>query len=178
MRRALATLFIAAATLTAAVPLGVADTVRGTDPSGDTEGGGSSADLVRATAGTDSRGRLVHTVSVAGNAASPSGDGIVPVVYIEIPDQANAVAECTVFVGVYRGKQGVYRCGTTERLGSATITRTSAHTFRYTFSPKALGKPKYYDWAVVTRSNASTQGSWTRYDRLPSGDDIFLSYKR
>jgi hypothetical protein len=172
VRGALPAAFIAALIFTCAVPLGIADTQRGTDPSGDVEGGaGSSADIVRTTAGTDSRGRIVQTVSVAGNAG-----GTPTYLYIELPDQSNAVAECTVVVGVFRGRPGVYRCGTNERLGSATVKRTSSRTLRFTFSKRALGNPRSYEWAAVTRSDANANGSWTRHDRLPSGDDEYLSY--
>ena len=163
-----------------AVPLGIADTVRGTDARGDVEGspagGASAADLVSATAGTNSRGQLTHTVTIAGSAANPSGGGIVPQLYIETPDQANPVAECAVYVGQYKGRLGVYRCGTNERLGSARVVRTTGHTTRYTFSPRALGSPSSYDWAVVTRARTTTNGSWIRHDRLPSADDAYLPY--
>jgi hypothetical protein len=180
MRRAAATLIAALAVTLGAVPLGIADTTSGTDARDDVEGsppgGASAADLVRATAGTNSRGQLVHTVTIAGTAADPSGDGPVPGIHIELPAQPNAVAECTVFVGQFKGRLGVYRCGTGERLGSAKVVRTTSHTTRYTFSPRALGSPRSYDWAVITRARTTTNGSWTRHDRLPSGDDAYLSY--
>jgi hypothetical protein len=181
MRRAVVTLVAAmASALAVAVPLGVADTVSGTDSRGDVEGnpagGAERADIVRATAGTNSRGQLTHTVTIAGSAADPKGGGIVPALYIELPDQANAVAECAVLVGQFRGRLGVFRCGTGERLGSAKVVRTSTHTTRYTFSKAALGNPSSYDWAVVTRANATDNGSWTRHDRLPSSDDEYLRY--
>ena len=180
MRRAAGTLVAVLAVILGAVPLGIADTVTGTDERGDVEGspdgGAPAADIVRASAGTDSRGRLTHKVTVAGTAADPSGDGIVPTLYIELPDQANAVSECTVYVGQYKGRLGVYRCGTNERLGSAKVVRTSTHTTRYTFSKRALGSPSTYDWAVVTRARSTANGSWTRHDRLPTHDDVYLQY--
>ena len=180
MRRAAATLTAALVVTLGAVPLGIADTVTGSDERGDVEGsppgGPSAADIVRASAGTDSRGRLTHTVTIAGTAADPSGNGIVPAIYIELPDQANAVAECTVYVGQLKGRLGVYRCGTNERLGSARVVRTTTHTTRYTFSKRALGSPSTYDWAVITRARSTANGSWTRHDRLPTPDDVYLQY--
>lgn len=180
MRRAATTLIAALAVTLAAVPFGIAATVSGGDPRGDVEGspagGAAGADLVRASAGTDSRGRLTHTVSVAGTAANPSGDGIVPVIYIEFPDEANAVADCAVYVGQFKRRLGVYRCGDNERLGSARVVRTSSHTTRYTFSPRALGSPRAYDWAVITRARSEARGQWIRHDRLPSAEDEFLRH--
>ena len=180
MRRIAVTLIAAAALALAAAPLAIAATDTATDARGDVEGsppgGDAAADLVRATAGRDSHGNITQTVTIAGAAPNPSGGGIVPFLYLEMPTMANGMSECAAFVGQFNGRLGVFRCGTGHRIGWARIVRTSRHTTRYTFSPRALGNPASYDWAVYTRSRSSAPGSWTQYDRLPSTEYEYFTY--
>jgi hypothetical protein len=181
MRRGLATLMIALAAALVAVPLGIAATSGGTDERGDVEGspsgGAPRADIVSATAGRVSNGQIKHTVTVAGAAADPASGDLATYIYIEAQTDAGAMDDCTFFVGRYHGRPGVYLCGTGERRGSARIVRTSEHTTRYTFSPRALGNPKTYQWAVITRDVTNRPGAMTRHDRLPSGDEFFFEQK-
>ena len=186
MRRALTVVAAVLTAALAAVPLAASGASGGTDARGDVEGapagGASGADLVRATAGRASGGRLTHTVTVAGSAADPSGGGVVPQLYIELPDgtgsyDSNGTAECTLFVGRHRGRTGVFRCGYADRVGSARIVRTSASTTRFTFSRSVLGGARQYDWAFITRTQGGERGALTVHDRLPSSDDAFLRYR-
>jgi hypothetical protein len=172
---------IALAAVLVAVPLGIAATSGGTDERGDVEGspsgGADRADIVRATAGRTSDGQIKHTVTVAGSAADPASGDLATYIYIEAQTDAGAMDECTFFVGRYHGRLGVYLCGTAERLGSARVVRTSEHTTRYTFSPRAIGNPKTYQWAAITRGVTNARGTFTRHDRLPSGDEFFFEQK-
>ena len=179
MRRALFTLVVAIAALAAAVPLGMAAT-SGSDERGDVfgspPGGSAGADIVSASARRSSNGQVTHTITTAGTPADPAGDGVIPVVYVESPTEGNGTAECSHFVGRYRGRLGVFRCGYADRTGSARIVR-SGNSLRYTFSPRAIGNPRSYDWAAVTRGNSGERGTPTRYDRLPSVDDLYLQLR-
>jgi hypothetical protein len=181
MRRGLATLLAAAVAVLVAVPLGIAATSSGTDERGDVEGapagGAARADIVSATAGRTSDGQIKHTVTVAGAAADPAQGDLVTYLYIEAPVAPSAHHDCTYFVGRHRGRIGVYLCGTAERLGSARVVRTSANTTRYTFSPRTIGNPKTYEWAVVTRTLGNAVGTRTRHDRVPTGDEFFIQQK-
>src|SRR5918999_834284 len=151
MRRLL--LFLALcvlAILSIGVP-GVASSDRISDASGDVEGepagGASRADIVRVANGHGKKGDMWHSVTVSGAAADPAKGGLVPLLYIEVPNRANGTSECAYFVGRHRGKLGVFTCGYGDRVAKARIVRTSEHTIKYTFNRKALGSPSWYDWA-------------------------------
>jgi hypothetical protein len=179
VRGGLVALIAVLATLVA-VPIGIAATSSGNDGRGDVmgspAGGSGQVDIVRGTA-SNSGGQITHKVTVAGSAANPSQDTHVPLIYIEAQTDAGN-AECTFFVGRHRGRAGVYRCGTADRVGSARIVRTSGSALRYTFSARALGNPSTYEWAVITRSPGNGgPGAFTRYDRLPDGDDYYFEQK-
>ena len=168
---------LAAAALLAAAPLGLADSGSFPDPRGDLDPTGarkpsSSHDLVRATQAHSKR-RLVHTVTVAGDAPNPAA-APVPVIWIEVPDEPNGTSQCRYFVGRQDGRLGVFTCGYAERVGSARIRRTSPSTVRYEFSPRAIGNPGRYFWAVASYGPAeNTQGD---IDRLPDDDHARITH--
>ena len=175
MRRfALLGLVLATAFL-AVTPLGLAGSGSFSDPRGDQDPSSASAnfDIVRATYG-HSKGRLVHTVTVAGTIANPASADP-PELWIEDPEAPNNTSDCRYFVGRFEGRLGVFTCGYAERVGSARIRRTSSTTVRYEFSPKAIGSPDSYRWAFLTRTTAAG-GTLALVDRLPSGDHRFHTH--
>lgn len=159
------------------VPLGLASTESFSDPRNDLDppaaSNAANYDIVRATEG-HSNGRLVHTVSVAGSIANPASADP-PMLWIEDPDEPNRTAQCRYFIGRVEGKLGVFTCGYGDRVASARIRRTSSRTVRYEFSPKAIGNPASYRWAFLTEG--PTQGTTSLLDRLPSGDNAFVTHK-
>jgi hypothetical protein len=179
MRRALLALTLACAAAIATAPLGIADSSSFSDPRGDTydtpSGGSGGVDLVRASHGDTKSGRLVHTISVAGNVANPASGGNVPMLWIEDPARSNGNADCRYFVGRHEGRLGVFTCGYGDRVAGARIVRTSAHTIRYEFSPSAIDNPASYDWAFVVKAPATGTQWWI--DRLPDGDHAFNTYR-
>lgn len=179
MRRALLSAVMAVVVVLATAAAGSAGSGSASDPSGDlyetpASGGSGGYDLVRATFG-HSRGRLVHTVTTAGNIPDPaSGQG--PLLFIEDPVEANGTSECTYFVGRFGGRYGVFRCGYGDRVGSLRMTRTSARTIRFEFSPRAIGNPASYQWGALTRT-ATRYSSSMYVDRLPDGDHVYLTHE-
>jgi hypothetical protein len=180
MRRALIALAVLAATgLVAAT--GVANSGSVSDPRNDlwaqpTSGGSARLDIVRATYGHTSNARLVHTVTLAGAAENPAAGGTVPLLYIEDPVRPNGgTSLCRYFVGVHEGRTGVFTCGYADRVASASIRRTSSNTVRYEFKASAIDNPATYAWAFVTRG--STFGTEAELDRLPDGDENFLTHE-
>jgi hypothetical protein len=178
MRRALP-LLVAALAL-AAAPAASADSGSATDPSGDQYGGqpvgnsSGSLDIVRVTWG-HSRGRLVHTVTTAGSVGNPASSTNFPVMFFEHPTVYNGTAECAFFAGRHNGRLGIFRCGYGSFLASIRITRTSARTIRYEFSPRALGNPRRYQWSFRTRSRTEYNAAeWI--DRFPNGDNEFRTH--
>ena len=174
MRRgALLSLFLAAVFL-ATAPLGLAGSGSVNDQRGDQAPSTATSryDIVRATFG-HSNGRLVHTVSVAGDIANPTSTDP-PMLLIEDPKAPNGIAQCRYFVGRFEGRLGVFTCGYADRVASARIRRTSSSTVRYEFSRKAIGSPASYRWAFVTE--ATTNGTKFLVDRLPTGDNAFHTH--
>lgn len=180
MRRALLSVAVAVVVVLATAAVGNAGSGSATDPSGDlydtpASGGSGPADIVRATFG-HSKGRLVHTVSTAGNIPDPAAGSGSPVIFIEHPTRPNGTAECTYFVGRHEGRLGVFTCGYGDRVGSARIRRTSARTVRFEFSPRAIGNPPNYEWAALTRAQTRfNPAMWV--DRVPDGDHVFFTHE-
>jgi hypothetical protein len=180
MRRALPVLI--AVLVLAAAPAAGADSGSATDPSGDLFGGqptgnsSGSLDIVRVTWG-HSRGRLVHTVTTAGNVGDPASSTNFPVMFFEFEHSyvTNGTSECAFFAGRHNGRLGIFRCGYGSFVASARITRTSARTVRYEFSPRALRNPPSYQWSFLTRSDtqyATAAGT----DRFPNGEREFRTH--
>jgi hypothetical protein len=182
MRRALIALALAVAVVLSGGALVLANGGSATDPRGDlsnkpASGNSSAVDLVGATFGHASGGRLVHTVSVAGSIANPATAASgVPMIWIEDPVQSNGTRECRYFVGRNDGKLGVFTCGYGDRVAGAKITRTSAHTIRYEFSAGAIGNPSSYAWQVSVKV-PTDDGVDEWIDRLPDGDHILLTHR-
>ena len=170
----------------AAAAVVLADSGSITDPKGDVknnpqgEGSQKNWDIVKATGGQASHGRLVHTVTVAGKIGDPaaSGDpGTLPSLFIDVPNQHFA-RDCDYRVDpvppgapINPGNQHkyfVFKCsnGTTATAptGSASATQTSPDTIQLVFKRKAIGSPSKYGWAFEFFSNPS-QG--TIADRAP-----------
>ncbi len=180
MRRALLPAAVAVAVVLAAAATGSANSGSATDPSGDlfdqpASGGSGPYDIVRATFG-HSRGRVVHTVTTAGNITDPAAGSNSPMIFIESPTAPNGTAECSHFVGYHDGRLGVFTCGYGDRVGSARVRRTSARTVRFEFSPRAIGNPASYEWAARTRTR-TRYSSLMWVDRLPDGDNAFLVHQ-
>lgn len=173
----LLTLALGLTTAGALAAPGVAGSGSLTDPSGDVFGPDQSAglDIVRQTFG-HSDGRIVHTVSVAGNAPNPSSQQV-PRIYLKPSNRANGTAECALFVGRHRGRLGVFTCGYGDRVGSARIVRSSARTIRYSFTPGAIGNPRSYEFAAVTGIVSGDGAGTTQADRAPSPDLTYLSHQ-
>jgi hypothetical protein len=165
--------------LLAVVPPGIAGSGSVGDPRGDLwaepSSGGASLDIVRASHGHTSKGRLVHKVTLAGPAADPASRGRVPNLLIEDPVLPNGQVDCRYFIGSHEGRLGVFTCAYADRVASARIVRTSSNTIRYEFSPRAIDNPASYDWAFVTEG--PTHGTEAELDRLPDGDHAFLTHK-
>jgi hypothetical protein len=166
---------VTAGLVLAAAPLGIAGSGSFSDPSGDLDPVGATNpgpryDIVRATHGHASRGRLVHTVTVAGQASVAD-----QFLWIEDPERPNGTSYCRYFVGRHEGRTGVFTCGYADRVGSARIRRTSSNTIRFEFSPRAIDNPARYDWAAV--SFGPSGGSTGYIDRVPSGDHAFIGHE-
>ena len=180
MRRIAIAGALAAGLVLAGVPTGLASSGTFSDPRGDLDppaaSNSANYDIVRATEGHASKGRLVHTVSVAGSIADPAR-AEPPRLYIEdtASDAPNGQAQCRYFVGRFEGRLGVFTCGYGDRVGSARITRTSSRTVRYVFSARAIGNPAAYRWAALT--NGPTTGTTSLLDRIPSGDNAFFTHE-
>jgi hypothetical protein len=179
MRKTLLTLaLVALAILALTAPVVAADGDKISDASGDVEGepvgGASSADIVKAANGHAKGGDLWHAVTVKGTAADPAKGGLVPYLYIEVPNRANGTSECAYFVGRHRGKLGVFTCGYADRIAKARIVRTSAHTIKYTFNRDAIGNPSWYDWAFAVIGGSD--GTAVQHDRSPSQDDVYVRH--
>ena len=179
MRRTLLVLALIALTILAVTAPVVASSERLTDASGDVEGepvgGAGAADIVKSANGHGKKGDVWHSVTVSGGAADPAKGGLVPYLYIEVPNQANGTSECTFFVGRHRGKLGVFTCGYGDRVAKARIVRTSSHTIRYTFNRRAIGSPDWYDWAFIVIG--ASDGTTVQHDRSPSPDDVYFRHK-
>jgi hypothetical protein len=169
MRRAVAIAALAA--VMAVPPSAGAATL--TDPQGDVDGwpeAGPSDDIVRSTAGHASKGRLYHTVSLAGTARDPATH--TPLLLIETGDRMSRW--CDYVIGRTDRGLGVYDCDYMDRVGSVKVTRSGGKV-RYTFKRSAIGSPSEYGWAVVLRGQ--TRGTTAEYDRAPSEADSFISYR-
>jgi hypothetical protein len=179
MRRALLIAVLSLAAVLVAAPAGSGSSGSFSDARGDIIAqpvgvSSGSVDIVRATQG-HSRGRLVHTVTTAGNVGNPARGTNFPLMFIERPGVANGTAECAYFIGRHNGRFGVFRCGYGSFVASVSIRRTSARTVRFEFSPRALGNPPSYQWAFRTR--AATRDSHSMWlDRLPNGDKSFIRH--
>ena len=166
---------IAAGVVLAIAPLGFANSGSFSDSRGDvgpvgTADPGPRYDIVRATQGHTSRGRLVHTVTVAGSA---SVDDLY--LFIQNRELPNYTAECRWFVGRFDRRFGVFTCGNAERVASARVRRTSSSTVRFEFSPSAIENVGSYDWAAVARG--PTEGTHAYLDRVPSGDLAYITHR-
>ena len=178
MRRALIAVAAAVATTLAVAPLGVAGSGSISDPRDDLWAEPSeskaSLDIVRASFGHASGGRLVHKLTLAGAAPDPASANV-PLLYLEDPVRPNGgTSYCRYFVGRKDGRLGVFTCGYAERVASARIRRTSSNTLRYEFSARAIDNPSSYQWAFVTRGTAF--GTQADLDRLPDGDHSFATH--
>jgi hypothetical protein len=174
VRRAVLGAAVAGAVLTLA-PLGIAKSGSFSDSRGDVRPAGTTNpgpryDIVRATEGHTSRGRLVHTITVAGNA---SLDDLY--VFIQHSELPNYTRECRWFVGRFDGRAGVFTCGYAERVASARVRRTSSSTVRFEFSPSAIENVASYEWAAVARG--PTERTHAYLDRLPTADNDFITHR-
>lgn len=170
VRRALAAAAVAAAALAAPA---AADTATMSDPRGDVAdwpSAGPSDDIVASTAGSASRGRLVHTVSLAGAARDPAHS--TPLLLIETGDRMSRW--CDYVVGRTDRGLGVFDCDYMDKVGRVRVTRSGSR-LRYVFRRSAIGSPSEYGWAVVARGQAN--GTTAEYDRAPTEQDAFISYR-
>jgi hypothetical protein len=179
MRRVTLLVVIAAAMTLGSVQLVQADSASVNDDRGETvgqpAGGPDSVDIVRGAYGHTKSGKLWHKVTIAGQAADPSeADGPVPVLYIDVVFHAGN-RECDFFVGRFDGELGVFDCGSLDKVAPARIVRTSEHSTRYVFSPRAIGSPSHYGWAFVTEGPSGD--TYMRYDRLPGGDRAYANHE-
>lgn len=179
MRRALLIAVLCLTGLLAAAPAASADSGSFSDPSGDLccgtpVGSTGPLDIVRATVG-HKRGRVVHTVTTAGNVGNPARGSNFPVMFMEHPTRGNGTAECALFAGRFDGRLGIFTCAYGHFVASARITRTSARTIRVEFDPRSLGNPPNYEWAFRTRS-ATNYNSSAWVDRIPSGNNEFFTH--
>lgn len=177
MRRVLAAALVTAAASFAAAAPALAHEQTESDASGDTAGHPASSanvDIVKADAGDAKHHKIAQTVTFAGNAGDPHRGGLVPLLYINVPSWGGGAIECDYYVGRKNGRDGVYECGTRDRVGKAKIQRRGAHTLRYVFSPKAIRSPDVYEWAfaVVGKSD----GVYETFDRAPDTQSEMFTY--
>jgi hypothetical protein len=144
------------------------------DVQGEPAGGAGRADIVRTSYGHTKDGRLWHKVTVAGTAADPAKDGLIPMIYLEIRDRPSASSVCDIFIGRYRGRLGVFECGTSERIGSARVVRSGKSTTKYVFSRAVIDDPASYDWAAIVVGPSDGTQVW--HDRAPDQDDVFFTH--
>jgi len=127
-------------------------------------------DFTSATYGKGPHGTVQHSVSVAGTASTSR----LPLLLIDVASHPGVAQDCDYFVGRNQGKVAVYECGTQRRLGSASITKTGSHTFRYRFNPKSIGSPSSYGFAFIMRGPYG--GTQVDYDRVPNYDATWEYY--
>jgi hypothetical protein len=180
MAKALIALTLSAAAVLCGGTQALASSGSASDPRGDLygkpdSGSTSAVDFVSASYAHASGGRLVHTVSVAGSIANPnSSAGSLPMLWIEDPVRSSGTSYCRYFVGRFHGRLGVFTCGYGDRVASARIVRTSAHTIRYEFKAKAIDNPRSYGWAFLVEGPVF--GTDAQLDRLPDGDHTFSNH--
>lgn len=179
MRRGALTALLTFTCVLAAAPLGLAGSGSEPDPAGDVEaepvGGESAADIVRTSYGHAKGGRLTHKVTIAGTAADPSKGGLVPTLYLEIRERPSASSVCDIFIGRYRGRLGVFECGTGRRIGSARVVKQGNSSTKFVFSRSAIGDPDTYEWAAAVVGPSHGTQVW--HDRAPDGDDVFFTHR-
>jgi len=180
VRRSLLTSLLAAAAVMALAPLVLAQGSSGDDARGDVlgepAGGQEAADIVRANAAQKNGDQLVHKVTIAGRAADPAADGLVPHLLINVRGRPNGTSACDFFVGRHDGRLGAFTCGTTTRVAKARVVRTSERSTRYTFDADAIGDPSRYDWAFAI--DGPSDGTEVTHDRLPDNENVFLTHER
>jgi hypothetical protein len=145
------------------------------DPAGDVAGnppGANSAyDLVGATFGHKGKRKLVHTAALKGKAGDPIRGDPFPLLLIDVPKKQFSPG-CDYFVSTSppasAGKPWVghvFRCSigaAPAKVGWAKITKANAHTIKYVFARKAIGKPRKYRWALAFGGSGGIL-----FDRLP-----------
>ena len=170
---------MAAMLATSAPALAKMETKR--DPAGDLafepdSGPRSAVDILSVSSGDAKRGQAQQIVTLAGAAVDPKkGTGVLPTLWLDSPSYPNARSECDFYVGRVGSTIGVFRCGTSRRVGSAKIVRTGASTLRYTFSQKTIGKPKRYRWSFFTWGPKG--GTTVAFDRIPDVQDGTFVYQ-
>ena len=159
-----------------------ADTGSITDKKGDAtgcnDGPKAGCDIVKATWGHASNGRLMHQVSVAGQIGAPlSGHGSTPRLMIDVPGQKFDNPTCDYYVGnvppgvgpntsTTKWKWYVQTCQNTgsKIVGPAAASQVDAHTVRLVFNRKLIGSPGRYGWSWVFPAD----GDNPPYDQAPN----------
>jgi hypothetical protein len=131
-------------------------------------------DIVGASAGDGKHGKIVQKVRVAGGALDANRSDARTMLYINVPSYGGGARECDFYVGFRGSRPGVYTCGYRYRVGSAKISR-SGSSIRYSFSPKAIGRPGSYEWAFVVQG--SVDGTIEDFDRVPDDQVGMQSYR-
>lgn len=181
MLRRFVTLLACVSAILLALPAS-ADTGAITDKKGDATGCNSGpvsgCDIVKATWGHASNGRVVHQVSVSGQIGAPlSGQGSTPRLMIDVPGQKFDNPTCDYYVGNIPPGVGPNKSSTAWKwyvqtcqntgskiVGPAAASRVDAHTVRLVFNRKAIGSPARYGW----RWEFPADGDKPPYDAAPN----------
>jgi len=153
-----------------------------TDTKGDATGCGvgraANCDIVSATYGHRSNGRLMHTVTVDGKIGDPGGSGPqnLPRLYIDVPGQKFDNPTCDFFIdslppgaGPNTSDHYQYYVETCQNSGAqvrgpAAAVQVDANTLRIVFKRKRIGSPSHYGWQFAFPQD----GDNPAYDQAPN----------
>lgn len=176
-RTALALAAVAAlGLLAAALAFGNAGSAK--DPRGDVKhnppGPDARADIVRIGFRHASHGRLVNTVKTRGKIYFNQPSVPTPVLWIDVPGKVSNRDGCQ-YSDYFAVDGEVAECGEGPKTGDAKVTKVDAHTLKYVFRAKAIGKPKRYGLAFVEEGSNKRGNGLVFYDRAPNKG--FLKHK-
>ncbi len=147
------------------------------DPRGDVKhdppGPDARSDIVRIGFRHGKHGRLVHTVKTRGKVAWHEPGGTPPLLWINVPGKVSDRPGCK-YSDYFVVEREVDECGDGPKSGNATVKKVNAHTVRFTFKRKAIGRPKRYGIAFVMEGS-DEKGRLQFYDRAP--DKGWLKHK-
>jgi hypothetical protein len=174
-RTALALATVAALGLLAAT-LAFGNAGSAKDPRGDVKhnppGPDARSDIVKIGFRHASHGRLVNTVKTRGRIYFNQPGGSTPLLWIDVPGKVSDRGGCQYSDYFVAGGE-VDECGDGPKTGDAKIGKVDAHTLKFVFKAKAIGKPKRYGIAFVEEGERGNHLVF--YDRAPNKG--FLKHK-
>ncbi len=168
--RKLAAAAVAVCLASGIAAVAIADSGFVKDPSGDVQGAAPNGvkradlDLVRATYGHHSPGRLVHRISVAGSVRNPNTSAAphaglrsnFPFMFISVPGGPGLPGSCDYSIvvngdtgngGFHQGAH-LYTCNpNVHEVAPAKVTKVDSNTLRYAFGEARIRNPDSYGFS-------------------------------